>query len=201
MEAWFQQHPDRDFNDYLNARDTHIIQTHGYIRQTDIDALIRHGIETDRETRTRYEREGQEIQRGRAVYGPDFDAAVSAPHLMANNWPQYLIDAINAEPEPEHIKYRLGKDPELANRIRTMNPVFAGYELAKLIPSAAVAPTASTARTVASPPPPPMQPVGGGGKTTAASSADLAMRATDFDYDRSGYREARARERGSSRRR
>lgn len=201
FDVWFQQNPTKDFDDYLNDREMHRMIVQGYVRQADLDALIRKGIETDRETRTRYEREGEEIARGRAVYGADFDATVSAPHLMENNWPQYLIEAINSQPQPEHIKYRLGKDQALAEKIRTMNPVFAGVELAKLVPPAAVAPTASTVRTMASPPPAPMQPVAGGGKTTAPSSADLAARASDFDYDRSGYREARAKERGLTRRR
>jgi hypothetical protein len=201
FEVWFQQHPDKDFDDYLRAQQTHAFEAQGYVRQTDLDAAIRKGIELDRETRTRYEREGQEIARGRAAYGPDFDVTVSAPHLMANNWPQYLIDAINSQEQPEHIKYALGKDPVLAEKIRTMNPVFVLQELSQIVPSAAVAPTASTVRTMAPPPPAPMQPVGGGSKTAAPSAADLATRASDFDYDKSGYREQRARERGGGRRR
>lgn len=197
---WAAAHPQATFDDYLDERQAHNVT--GYVKQSDLDALIRKGIESDRETRTRYEREGEEIRRGRAVYGPDFDRVVSAPHLMTNNWPMYLVDAINSQEEPEHIKFALGSDPQLAEMIRTMNPVFAGAELAKLSRrSVAVAPTAPTARTVASPPPAPMQPVAGGGKTTTTSSADLASRSTDYDFDRSGYREARARERGVHRRR
>ena len=92
------------------------------------------------------------------------------------------------------MQYAIAKDADLATRLSKMSDVEFGMALAAVAPVAAVASTASTARTVV-PPPPPYQPVAGGGSTTVPSSADLAERSTE-DYDRSGYREKRAKERG-----
>ena len=167
----------------------------------DFDAQIRRSIEADRAARTRDERDLTSIGRGRQRY-PDFDAVLQgASHFRDGNWPLYMGQAIADLDEPEHVYYQLAKDRPLAERLRNLDPVHLGMELARLVAPAAVAPLASTARTSQLPPPAPYQPVAGGGTTTARSSADLVAKASDpFDYDRSGYREQRARERGVTRR-
>ncbi len=162
--------------------------------QTELDARIRTSIEADRASRTRQEHVATIVARGRAAF-PDFDAVLNAPHMQVGNWSYDKIEAIAALEAPEHIQYALGKDPALAERLRTADPVRFGMELARLMPSAAVASPASTGRTMVPTPPAPYQPVAGGGSTTVPSSAELAQRA-DSDFDRSGYRERRARERG-----
>jgi hypothetical protein len=161
----------------------------------DFDARIRTSIEADRASRTRDERDLTSIGRGRSRY-PDFDAVLQgADHFRDGNWPLYMGQAISELPEPEHVYYQLAKDRALAERLRNMEPVQLGMALQQLVAPTAVAPLASTARTMSSPPPAPYQPVAGGGTTTVPSSAELAMR-SGSDYDHSGYREQRARERG-----
>ncbi len=160
----------------------------------DFDARIRASIEADRASRSRQDTVTQAVTRGRAAFA-DFDAVLNAPHMTAANWPADKIEAIASVDAPEQVQYALGKDPALAERLRTLDPITFGRELTKLIAPVSVASPASTARTMVATPPAPYQPVAGGGKTTVPSSADLASRG-DSDFDRSGYREQRARERG-----
>jgi hypothetical protein len=161
---------------------------------TDIDAQIRRSIEADRASRSREDRLVNARTRALTVY-PDFDAVMSSPHMNANNWSLEKIAAIEALAEMEHVHYALGKDPSLAEKLRVEpNLAVFGMELAKLIPAAAVASPASTAHAGTSMAPPPFQPVGSGSKTTVPPSAELASKG--FDFDKSGYREKRAAERG-----
>ncbi len=159
----------------------------------DFDARIRSSIEADRASRSQLDHVEQAHSRGQKVYS-DFDAVLNAPHMLTANWPLEKIQVIAALEEPEHIQYALGKDPTLAARLLAEpNLARFGMELAKLIPAAAVASTASTGLT-GSVAPPPYVPVGSGSKTTVPPSADLVKRG--FDFDKSGYRERRAAERG-----
>jgi hypothetical protein len=81
-----------------------------------------------------------------------------------------------------------------------MDPFTFALEVAKLAPNGSVATPASTAASGSVPPPAPYQPVGSGSTTTALPSAELARKG-GYDFDKSGYREKRAAERGVSRRR
>jgi hypothetical protein len=160
----------------------------------DFDATIRRSIEADRASRTHEERLAQARTRALVIY-PDFDTVMQAPHSSAQNWPLEKLAAIFALPEPEHVQYALGKDPVLAERLRTEpNLALFGMELAKLIPAGGVASPASTSQAGTVVPPAPYQPVGGGSKTTVPPSSELASKG--FDFDKSGYREKRAAERG-----
>ncbi len=166
----------------------------------DFDAQIRRSIEADRASRSRDERSIQSVTRGRARYA-DFDAVLKgATHFQSTDWPNWQGEAINELPEPEHIYYQLAKDRALAERLKGLNPVQYGIELAKLIPASSVAVPASTQSAGTVTPPVPYQPVGAGSKTTAPPLADLPKKA-QFDFDASGYRERRAAERGVTRRR
>lgn len=197
FDAYVAVVPDADYEEWRDARNVWLYQ-----QQTpDIDAVVRHRIEADTASRTQAQRIEQEVARGRQAYA-DFDAVIqNAPHMQANDWPLTLVQAIQNLEEPEHIRYQLAKDPVLSQRLKTLDPVSAGIELAKLItPKAAVAMQASTAPTGTVSPPAPYQPVGAGSKTTAPPLGDLPKKA-GFDFDKSGWRERRAAERGVTRRR
>ena len=196
FDAYTATIPDADYEEWRDARNLWLYQQQ---QPTDIDAKIRSSIEADRASRTQAEHVTQAVTRGRTAY-QDFDAVLHAPHMTVNNWPSDKIQAIAALEEPEHIQYALGKDPALAEKLRTASPVQFGMELAKLIPAPAVARLASTAGAGPVTPPPPFQPVGAGSKTTAPPLADLTKKA-GFDYDKSGYRERRAAELGRGTRR
>lgn len=164
------------------------------------DAVADKRIEAANASRTQAERETQEIARGRQAY-PDFDAVIrGAQHLWTNNWPDHIVQFIQNAESPEHLRYALAKDPQLAEQVRTSHPVQAGMILAKLMPAPAVVTPASTAGAGTVTPPQPYQPVGSGSKTTAPPLADLPKKG-GFDFDKSGYRERRAAERGVTRRR
>jgi hypothetical protein len=160
----------------------------------DFDARIRQSIEADRASRSVTDRVTAAADRGRQAY-PDFDAVLKAP---VATYPNALLARIATMDGAEHMYYQLATNREASQRILAalQDPLTLGLELAKLGPSAPGASPASPARTVA-PPPPPYQPVVGGSKTTVTPSADLAK---GFDFDKSGYRERRAAERGVSRR-
>jgi len=162
-------------------------------RQSDIDARILSAIEADRASQRHLTKVDEVISRGRKTY-PDFDAVLQAPHMIAGNWPSEKISVIASLDSPESIQYQLGKDPVLAESLRTEpNLAKFGIRLAQLMTAAAVVSPASTAPT-SSVAPRPYQPVGSGSKTTVTPSAELAK--TGFDFDKSGYRERRAAERG-----
>ncbi len=158
----------------------------------DFDARIRPTIEADRVAQRHAAKVDEVISRGRKTY-PDFDAVLQAPHMLTA-WPADKIAVIASLEKPETIQYALAKDPALAEALRVeANPAQFGLRLAQLITAAAVASPASTAPT-SSVLPVPYQPVGSGSKTTVTPSAELATRGHDFD--KSGYREKRAAERG-----
>lgn len=161
----------------------------------DISAQVRAGIEADRVQRKFSSAVDDARSRGRQTY-PDFDAVLKSPHAVQSNWPHDRLQAIARLEAPEHVQYALAKDPTLAERLRTEpDPVKFGMALAGLVTAAAVGTPASTAPTGFTPPPPPHQPVGSGSKTASPSSADLARKGS-YDFDKSGYREKRAAERG-----
>jgi len=159
----------------------------------DLDAQSTQRIEADRASRSQADLATQAVARGRVVY-PDFDAVLDtvADILI----PPSHQAAIMSMPNFEHAMYGLAKDrATLQAFLKIQNPVQAGLELAKFIPSAAVASPASTAPVVRpTNAPAPVQPVGASTRTTSPSSAELADHGDDFDS--SGYREKRARELG-----
>jgi len=159
----------------------------------DFDARIRTSIEADRASRSHSAKVDEVLARGRKTYA-DFDAVLQAPHMIAGNWPGEKIQVIASLDQPEAIQYALAKDPVLAESLRTEpNLAKFGIRLAQLMTAAPVASPASTGLT-SSVLPQPYQPVGSGSKTTVTPSAELAKKG--FDFDKSGYREKRAAERG-----
>ena len=162
--------------------------------QTDIDARIRQSIEADRASRTLVEQLAASTAKARQVYS-DFDAVLTSPIAHAAIWSPEKLQAIAQHPESGALRYHLAKQPDLAWRLaQETNPVLFGMGLAQVIPAPAVASPASTAGAALSLAPPPYQPVAAGSKTTVTPSADLASKGHDFD--KSGYREKRAAERG-----
>jgi len=201
FDAYIAAHPDEDYDDFVTAKAVWTMQQQtGLSSQTDIDATIRRSIEADRASRTHADRLEQVKTRGRQAYA-DFDAVLAAPHVSANNWPIDKLTMLAELETPEHIQYALAKDPTLAETLRTEpNLIKFGMAIAQLMPKAAVAPLASTAPSGPVTPPAPYQPVGAGSKTTAPPLGDLPKKG-GFDFDKSGYRERRAAERGVTRRR
>ena len=195
FDSYIAANPDADYDDYVTAKAVWTFQQ----SQPDLDTVVRQRIEADAASRTQADRESKEIDRGRQRYA-DFDAVLKgASHLWANNWPDHIVEAIGKMDEPEHARYALAKDPTLAEKIRTMNPILAGMEIAKLMPPSGAVALASTSSAGSVTPPAPYQPVGSGSKTTAPPLDELATR-SGYDFDKSGYREKRAAERGVRRR-
>lgn len=186
-EAYIGKDATATYEDYIDARADFRVGTRTPV---DLDARIQERLEAERASRTFTEKVSSVLETGRKAY-PDFEAVRATSDVM---FPQPVLDLILGLDNAAHVIYQLAKDRALSEKIATSNPYQAGLELAKLVTPAAVVSPASTARTVV-PPPAPYQPVAGGSKTSVPSSANLAASAGD-DYDRSGYRESRARERG-----
>jgi len=170
----------------------------------DFDARVRQSIEADRASRSLQDRIVQQLTTARETYA-DFDAVLTTgPGAAVTLGPtpaigQQRVQAVSLLPNGPHLIYAIANDAALATRLAGMSDLEFGMALSSLAPSQGVASPASTPAMV-SPVlvPPPFQPVGAGSKTTATPSSDLPKKA-GFDYDRSGYRESRARERGSRR--
>ena len=144
------------------------------------------------ETRKLHARSIEVATRGRAAY-KDYDATLNAPHLQ-ENWPGDKFQVLASLDNVEHILYQLGKDPALHNSLlQEPNLAKFGMRVQQLMTAVPVASQASTG-PASFVPPPPMQPVGSGSKTTVPPSAELAKHG--FNFDKSGYRERRAAERG-----
>ena len=161
----------------------------------DFDARFRSSIEADRASRTLNDRVASVTADGKRDY-PTFDADVKASQAYKYLHADAMQEILKLD-GAHHVFHRLATDPDLAPRLGKLNAFQFGLEVAKLISASAVATPASTARPAVIPPPAPYQPVVGGGKTTVIPSADLAK--NSMDYDASGYREQRARERAARR--
>lgn len=160
----------------------------------DFDARIRDSIEADRASRSFRDQVRDAFAAGPKVYA-DFDAMLQRSRVQFSPAQQL---AIIQTPGAEHVLYALAKDDALAQRVAASDPIRFGFELARLVPASGVASPASTPQTGTSVAPPPYQPVGSGTQTTVVPSASLIQ---GFDFDKSGYRERRAAERGVRRRR
>jgi hypothetical protein len=166
----------------------------------DFDARIRQSIEADRASRSFADTVSNAFDRGRKAY-PDFDAVITrGPGARITLGPTDAIGAARGQrlaqlPNGEHVMYAIGKDAAVAERIRQMDDVDFGMWLASMAPSQAVASPASTPAAGSPVIPAPYQPVGTGSKTSAIPLSDLPHKA-GFDFDKSGYRERRAADRG-----
>lgn len=161
----------------------------------DVQRQIRQTIEQDRAAQAFQALVQATHSKARAAY-PDFDEVYRSGPGGQVPMPMDRLQAIYAAPNSEHLQYVILKDPALAQKLATLPAIEFGMELAKLTtatPAASPASTGSVSGSVT--PPPPYQPVGGNGKTTATPSAELVKKA-GFDFDKSGYREKRAAERG-----
>lgn len=174
------------------------------LQALDLDGRVKSGIEADRAHQALDRRVGEMRHRATKLYpdfndilekGPGANVDLSADEKTA----RARMNAILNLPEPEHILYALGKDAEETSRLAKLSDVEFGLALARFAPAdTTVASLASTgARHVV--PPAPFQPVGSGSKTTVLPSSALPQKA-GYDFDKSGYRERRAAERGLRRR-
>lgn len=181
-----------------DARTDWKLKTGQFVSAEEFDARLRQSIEADRASRTLQERFEQSIKRAKEAH-PDFDAVVNRPEVMNAMWSKEKLHALQQLDDPAVVQYALAKDPATYERLRTIpDLVTFGIELAKLMTAVPVASPASTGPAGSVIPPQPYQPVGSGSKTTVPPSAELAKRG--FDFDKSGYREKRAAERGVTRR-
>jgi hypothetical protein len=155
----------------------------------DIDARVRQSIEADRASRDFLAHAESTWAKGRKVYA-DFDALRTNGPGSQVPMDHAKIQAILHHPQSEHVQYAIVKDGALAQRLASMGPIEFGLALATLIPTAAAAPLASTARLGSQTPPAPVQPVGSGSPTTAPSIVDLARQG---DYQ--AYKAQRAADR------
>lgn len=170
---------------------------------TELDTRIGSRIEADRANRDFLATVERTRDAGRKAYA-DFDAQLTGgPGALVPLGPTPAEAMQRAawviqHPQSAHIQYAILKDGDLARRLQQMDPVSFGHAIASLAPSGSGAQLASPARTGSVTPPAPFQPVGSGSKTTTPSSAELVK--GGFDFDKSGYRERRAAERGVRRR-
>lgn len=169
----------------------------------DLDARVRQGIEADRSSRSFNDLVERTRAKGRDVYA-DFDTVMTTgtgSQIPLGRTAQEAMEraqfVIN-HPQSEHLQYAIMKDGVLAQKLASLPAMEFGLELARIAPSSAAVSPASTAGTGSVIAPAPYQPVGSGTKTTVTPSADLVKRG--FDFDKSGYRERRAAERGVKRR-
>jgi hypothetical protein len=159
---------------------------------------VRSVIEADRASRSFNDTVVATQAKGREVYA-DFDTVLrQGPGALVPMAPDRL-QAIILNPASAHLQYVIAKDGALAQRLATCHPIDFGLELARLTPNGSGVSQASPAVSGSVTAPAPYQPVGSGAKTTVTPSADLPKRG--FDFDKSGYREKRAAERGVNRRR
>lgn len=187
-------YPQATYNDFELAR----LQFVDQARAAEFDARFRQSIEADRASRSFLERTEETRVKARGVY-PDFDAVVTQGPGASVFFEQPRLDLIINSPHAGHLQYVIAKDAALANRLATCSPYQFAAELAKITPTSAVARPAPTGTQESATPPVPYQPVGTGSTTTTPSSAELIK--GSFDFDKSGYREKRAAERGLNSRR
>lgn len=131
-------------------------------------------------------------ERARKVY-PDFDTLLKGPAGKIPLGPSQeealeRVAFIANHPQSEHIQYAILKDQALAEKLRASDAYTFGVTIAGLVPSSKPAAPAWT------PPPAPHPTVGASSPTTAKTSSELTK--GGFDFDKSGYREKRAAERG-----
>ncbi len=171
----------------------------------DVDARVRSAIAADRAHQALDHHVGEMRSRAKQIY-PDFNEVLAkgpGSDVDLGPTPEKAIERMEFVlrlATPEHILYALAKDAAETARLAQLSDVEFGLALAKFSPAdTTVASPASTgARSVVAPPP--YQPVGGGSKTTVLPSSALPSKA-GYDFDKSGYREKRAQERGLKNRR
>lgn len=162
-------------------------------QQRDIAALIQNVL-GEREATSAFKGHVNEVwAKGRAKY-PDFEQKLSDPAFDAIVFPGPTLQAIAEAPASEDIQYRLASDHAAAKALAAeTNPYRVGMILAALSGGPPAASPASGPAPVLSTPPAPYQPVGGRAKSATPSLEERAE--SGDDYDSSGYREARRRER------
>ena len=201
-DAFLTDHPDATWDAWNEAKVEALADWK--IQQLDFGAQVRTHLEADRANRALTDTLTQQREQAKSVY-PDFEVVLqSGPGATIKLGPDDAtasrrIRAILALPQSVHVQYAIAHDASLASRLQQMDDVTFGLTVATLAPGGGAASPASTPAPVSSIAPPPFQPVGSGSKTTVLPSAELPQRA-GFDFDKSGYRERRAAERGIRRR-
>ncbi len=174
--------------------------------QMDFDGQVRKYLDNDRQQHV-FANTFQQIQTTARQSYPDFDQvlekgpgadvelAVTATGEPDKPKANARTQAIIASPYAGQLLYTIAKDAGLARSLSRLSDIDFGVALARLVASdAPAAPLASTGGrpSIA---PAPYQPVGGRSTTTAVSSSEIPKKA-GYDFDKSGYREKRAAERG-----
>lgn len=202
FEQYLQAHPSAEYEDYIDERARFIAREEA--KTLDIDARVEQRLEAARASRSFEEQVVRVRTEALKVY-PDFEQVITTgpgANISLGPTPQQAdarIKLILGLPEAATIEYAIAKDGDLAQRLARMSDVEFGITIARLAPGTGVASPASTLSREVRPVPAPYQPVGSGSVTTSPPSSELTKRA-GFDFDKSGYREKRAEERGVRRR-
>lgn len=202
-EEAVEQYPNLSYDEW---RRQELFAFSAWDKQTnDIDARIRSSIEADRASRSFLETVERTRTKGREVY-KDFDAVQkNGPGASIPLGPDLATAQARAtyviqHPQSEHLQYAIMKDGQLAQSLSRLSDIDFGMAIARIAPNGSSAQSpASLAVSGSATPPAPFTPVGSGSSTTVLPSAELARKGGS-DYDRSGYREKRAAERGVNRR-
>lgn len=198
-DAWVQEHPDATWDDWNRAAVQAQVNHEWQQRQSDLSAQIRKELAAAHADQQFWTHVDQVTARAKATY-PDFETVIaSGPGArivlgrdaeMGTARVKYIAQL----PQAEHVQYAIAKDASLAQRLAGMSDLEFGVTVAGLAPSNHL--TAAPTPTPRTPTPPqPYQPVGSGTQTTVPQSSELVSKA-GFDFDKSGYRERRAAERG-----
>ncbi len=184
-ETAIEQYPTLTYTEWDNARLEAFSQWHS--AQLNVDERVQRALQADRSTRSLLDVKERAIAKGRDAY-TDFDAVwASGPGAGIIQHPDQVLAIIN-HPQSEHLQYAILRDGNLARRLAAMSPIEFGMTLAQL------APQPQAARPAYGAPPAPYTPVGSGSSTQPVPLSELTKKG--FDFDKSGYREKRAAERG-----
>ncbi len=190
-ETAIEQYPDLTYDQWQDAK----LEAFGQWKDAQFDARIQARFDNERTTRSLNDHADSVWAKGRSVY-KDFDQMRSsgpgAPvHLGKTDHETMERNAyVLNHPRAEHIAYAILKDGDLARRLQQASALQFGSMIAEIAPQAAPASTPAQAT-----PPVPYQPVGSGSSTATATLEDTVKRG-GYEFDKSGYREMRARQRG-----
>lgn len=162
--------------------------------QRPIQSVVQQALEADRSQRSFMDSVQQAHTKGRAAY-KDFDAVLqsgpgaSIPLSLDTQANLARLRYVVNHPQTEHIQYAIMKDAALAQALQAASDIDFGIRIASLVPAPQAQRQASAPSTSYV-----FDPVGSGSQTTTPKSSEV-IKGT-FDYDKSGYRERRAAERG-----
>jgi len=163
----------------------------------DLGAHVRGVLEAERASTQFTSTVEQTFVKGRELF-PDFDRTRTTGPGATVNFSGPKIQAILSLPPDlsAKVQYAISRDAGVAQHLSSLSDAMFGYELARIAPQASASPASPSAGSPSVPAP--YSPVGSGTRTAAASASEL-VKAHGYDFDKSGYREKRARELGRKR--